>query len=80
MTVEKIKFPEDWPNTVWTDEDWNLAMLQKLDKWLAHPQPKPKLPKYMHMNVDGFIHWRQTGIVPKETRILYTIFPEFLNE
>lgn len=79
MTAE-VEFPEDWPNAVWTDTEWHRAMLARLDKWLALPHPKPKLDKFMHMSIQGFIYWRETKVVPKDTRIVYTVFPEFLDE
>lgn len=75
-----VEFPQDWPETVWTTEEWDRAFKARLDKWLALPSPKPHILRYMHMTTNGFIMWRETGIVPRETRILITIFPEFLNE
>lgn len=74
------EFPTDWPSTVWSNEEWHEAFQNRLIVWANLPHPKPHVLRYMHMTIGGFLYWRETGIVPRETRILITLFPEFLNE
>lgn len=66
--------------TVLTDEEWHHKMLERLDTWIDYPRPKPNLLKHMHMNLESFMAWRATKIVPKEVRLLYAIFPEYWEQ
>ena len=60
-----------------TDEEWHLTMLARLDKWLSMPRTaKPNLLKYMYMNGEDFINWRQTREVPKVTRLCMVVFDD----
>jgi hypothetical protein len=74
-----VENPRSCPATSWTNAEWDAAFKARLDKWLVLPSPKPHILRYMHMTTNGFVMWRETGIVPQETRILVVLFPEFLN-
>lgn len=78
--MTNLKWPENWPETSWTSDEWHLAMLQRLDKWLHwdNAAKRPPVHKWMGMDAEGFIEWRETHVVPRNTRVLWTIWPEEL--
>lgn len=60
-----------------TDDEWNSAMLAKLDAWLADsPYKRRTLLDHMGMSAETFIQWRETGRVAKETRIFWVVFDD----
>lgn len=79
--TNKPEFPSDWPETVWDDNQWHIAMLAHLDVWLNSLKPDnpgKSLQRHMAMTATEFIEWRATERVPKVARIYFTIFPEHL--
>ncbi len=76
--MTNLKWPADWPETVWDDAEWHEAMLYRLDLWLCWPRDevRPPLPRWMGMNLQEFYLWRETGNVPRVTRTLWTIFSD----
>jgi hypothetical protein len=59
------------------DHEWNIAMLSKLDDWLNNsPYARKPLLQHMNMSAEGFIKWRETGVVAKETRLVWVIIDD----
>lgn len=60
-----------------TDDEWNSAMLAKLDEWLsADSDTRKPLLKHMYMSAEEFIQWRETGQVSKVTRVCWVVFDD----
>lgn len=66
-----------------TDQEWHTFLLGKLDEWLhwdGDRRDRPDLCDHMNMNSESFIEWRETGIVPKVTRILWVVLDDNVFE
>lgn len=85
MTDERFPFrtilTTEWPDRSLTSDEWHQAMLKHLDAWLHTPKldDRKDLLKHMCMTSDEFIHWRETGTVPNNTRIFFTVWSEELQ-
>jgi len=62
-----------------TDEDWQKYLLAKLDEWLATDNlTRDDLYKHMGMTPTTFMNWRETGFIPRETKLLWLILDDVL--
>ncbi len=65
-----------------TESEWHAYALGRLDDWLSRRWDPARKPLFEHMGMSpqSFMQWRETGIIPKETRILWVIFDDAVFE